>query len=139
VVDVRCATPGLLGRSRRVVALVVAAWLVVGAAGLHCGTTRFDSAPHRVSTSLGTELAIAVDHGGVSAGSASSCPAKFATAVMPSAATALVAVGAAMAVVAITGVCVGLVTAAQRAPPPGLIAVAITGQGLLTRLCRALR
>lgn len=139
VVDVRCAAPGFAGRSRWVVALVFAVWLVVGAAGLHCGVPRFDSTSHRVSTSLGTELAINADHTGLSDGSRSSCPAKFATAVIPSAAGTLVALGTAVAVVAVIGDCTRLVTTAQRGPPARLISVAITGQGLLTRLCRALR
>ncbi|WP_459758277.1 putative copper homeostasis (lipo)protein LpqS [Mycobacterium riyadhense] len=120
-------------RLRTVVAAIVAAWLVFGAAGVHCGIPRFDQALSGV--------AIAGDQAHLMDGSASPCQAKFATPALAPASTSLVALG----VVAM----VGIVTASLALPgspggrsPPvrcGFPVGGIGGRDRLSRFCLARR
>jgi lipoprotein LpqS len=119
-------------RLRSTVAVVVVAWLLAGVAGAHCGFPRFESHPTRPSHSIN------IDHANLSDGSRSSCPANFATAVIPRSATSLAALGAVVAVVAIVGTLWVVVAPAVRDPPSGLV-YPFTGQAILTRFCVARR
>jgi lipoprotein LpqS len=131
-----------MDRLRSTIVVVAVAWLLAGAAGAHCGLPRFESPsahPSRSSTTLlGSQIAINLDHANLSDGARSSCPAKLATPVTPRFATPLVALGAVVAVVAITGLFGDLVAATVRGPPSGLTYL-LTGQSLLPRLCVARR
>lgn len=135
-------TPRLLPRLRSTIAVVVVAWLLVGAAGAHCDFPRFESHSARPShssvTAVGSEGAVNVDHTVLTDGSRLSCPAKLATAETPRSATSLVALGAVMAVVASAGLFADLMVAADRGPPSASV-YPLTGQALLTRFCVARR
>ena len=120
--------------------LVVAVWLVT--ATVHCGLLSLGwpaSHPSQpLPTSLGGQFAINVDHPYLVA-SPAPCPhVKFVTAVVPRVVTALVALGVAWTVLAVTGALAQHVVPAGRDPPVAL-GTSLTGQDLLTRFCVARR
>ncbi|GAB3022870.1 hypothetical protein [Mycobacterium bourgelatii] len=116
---------------RTAVAAIVATWLVLGMAGLHCGIPQ-------LAFGLGDQskaVVLTVDHDQAGDG-ASACPAKFATAISPRATIALAALG----LVAVVGVIVAwaafVVRPGGRSPPAESV-LSVSGRDLLTRFCLA--
>ena len=85
---------------------VAAAVVLVAVVG-HCGSNltgpRASHTPHALLSSLGSELTVNAEHAHLVDGSSTACHESVTTAVLPRSGTASVALGAVMAVVAITG------------------------------------
>ncbi|WP_231588714.1 hypothetical protein [Mycobacterium nebraskense] len=119
-----------------VVAAAVAMWVLVFGGHSELGSQLAASHPaHALVTSLGSEFAVNVGHPHLSNGSSAAHHHEaFAIGVLPDGpATALVALGVVVAVVAAMGLWWQQVLLAGRSPPRGLAAV-LAGQDLLTRL-----
>ncbi|WP_456319949.1 putative copper homeostasis (lipo)protein LpqS [Mycobacterium basiliense] len=115
---------------RPAVGAMVAAWLVFGIAGVHCGIPRVDFAQtHLVAMAAG-------DQANLHLGSTPPCPPKFTTAESPRAPTSLVPLGVVVVIGLVVGFLADLSTAGGRGPPvrPGF---AMSGRRLLTRFCLA--
>jgi lipoprotein LpqS len=127
-------------RWRSAIAVAAVAWVLT--AVLHCGPARSESdtphLPHPLLTSLGSEFAINVDHPHLVDTPAQCHHEQFATAALPRAATALVALGVVVAVLAVTGSSAQPVVITGRGPPSAA-GNFFTGQDLLTRFCLARR
>jgi hypothetical protein len=120
----------------------VAAMVAVVAGVGHCGQDLFgpreSHAPHGLLSSPGGEFTVSAEHAQLVDGSSTACPESVAAAVLPRSGTASVALGAVMAVVAITGWRAQPAVLTGRGPP-GALGTVLTGRDLLTRICLARR
>jgi hypothetical protein len=121
-------------------ALAVALWvlLISGEVALSWSDRPDDHPPHAVVTSVVDEFAAIMDHPHLQAARTALSPDNFAMAVAPRVATTLVALGLAVAAVALGTYCGHWVWATIRGPPPE-VPIATPGRQLLARFCIARR
>jgi hypothetical protein len=134
----RAAVPKRPGLPVFIGVAAVAVVAVVGHCEPNMSEPRASQPPHPLLSSLGSELSVNAEHSHLVDGSSSACHEAVTTAVLPRPATASVAHGAVVTVVAVTGRQAQPAALAGRGPPAAL-GSAPGGQGLLKQFCLARR
>ncbi len=130
---------GFLGtRTRALIALVLASWVVVVAAewALPIGDQPSAHGPHALSSDLLPDHSVVIEHPHISDGSVPLLPDTVAEGVLPRTSTILIALGL-IAALAVAASLWSQSTLAVVRGPPRPLATVISGRVRLTRLCIA--